>query len=123
MFTFQQLLETYFENTCIPLLPNSVDLTPEITNHFPITEYADLQSLSEYCRELRNYYIFKELPPSYFALPEVAVKPQLPLTPQELDKEIRHLFPFTARDELDFRRHIDILREYYRFKRLPNDYM
>ena len=40
-----------------------------------------------------------------------------------MDKEIRHLFPFTARDELDFRRHIDILKEYYRFKRLPNDYI
>jgi len=123
IFTFHQLPETYFENTRIPLPSDPEDLTPEITNHFPITNYTDLKSLPEYCRELRNHYTFKELPPSYFALPEVAVKPQLPLTPQELDKEIRHLFPFTARDELDFRRHIDILKEYYRFKRLPNDYI
>src|SRR6185437_14297343 len=35
----------------------------------------------------------------------------------------RHLFPFVAKNETDFRRHIEILKEYYYFKRLPNDYI
>jgi hypothetical protein len=95
----------------------------EITNHFPITDYNELRSLSEYCRELRIHYTFKELPPSYFALPEVETKPSLPVTPQELNKEIRHLFPFVAKNETEFKRHIGILKEYYHFKRLPNDYI
>ena len=103
IFSFQQLPDLYFLHTCIPLPPYPADLTPEITNYFPITDYDELRSLSEYCRELRIHYIFKELPPSYFALPETKTKPLLPVTLQELNKEIWYLFPFVAKNENDFR--------------------
>ncbi|CAG8835402.1 7090_t:CDS:1, partial [Gigaspora margarita] len=45
VFSFQQLLKTYFKHICTLLPPYPADLTSEITNHFLITEYANLRSL------------------------------------------------------------------------------
>src|SRR6185312_12316885 len=50
IFSFQRLSDSYFLHAHIPLLPYSTDLTPEITNYFPITDYDELCSFSEYCR-------------------------------------------------------------------------
>jgi len=50
-------------------------------------------------------------------------KVALPLTPQELRPDLAKLFPFAPKDGDDFRDHVEKLRKYYAFVRLPNDYI
>src|SRR5260364_338565 len=121
IFSFQQLPEAYFANSRTPLPEHPNDLNDSTRELFPITDPLELRDLSQYVWLLRKYYTFERVPPTYFDVPEP--KPPLPATPQALDSEIGHLFPFLPKDATDFRRHIDILKEYYTFKRIPNDYI
>ena len=121
IFSFSQLPDAYFANSRTPLPEDPNKLNESTRDLFPITDPAELRDLSHYVRLLRKYYTFEKVPPTYFDVPEP--KPPLPATPQALDSEIAHLFPFLPKDASDFRRHIDILRDYYTFKRIPNDYI
>lgn len=121
IFSFQQLPEAYVANSRTPLPEHPNDLNDSTRELFLITNPLELRELSQYVRLLRKYYTFERVPPTYFDMPEP--KPPLPATPQALDSEIAHLFPFLPKDATDFRRHIDILKEYYTFKRIPNDYI
>ncbi|RIB23068.1 hypothetical protein C2G38_2172332 [Gigaspora rosea] len=121
VFTFTQLPEEYFANQLIPLPEKPEELEDEWRNLFPISNPKELRNIREHLTELRTRYTFKWLLDSYFDLPER--KPPLPSTPQMLNTEIAYAFPFTPKDRSDFIRHLDLLREYYEFKKIPNDYI
>ena len=120
IFTFEQLPDKYFLTILEPLPDDPSELNMEIRDLFPITDRSRLPYLSEYRKKLMKYYIVDRIPPNYFNLPEA--RPRLPSTPQELNSSVRHFFPCNPIDASEFRRYVDILREHYSFKRIPNDY-
>ena len=121
IYTFESLPDAYFEWALVPIPLDYKDLHPSLPKFFPIRYERQLKNLGYYRSQLKQYYIFERIPPNYFDLPPP--KPPLPSTPQELDHRIRNMFPFTPNDTEDFKRHVEILRSYYKFKRIPNDFI
>ena len=121
IFSFDKLPDTYYTETRTPLPQEPSLLNIAVKELFPLTEQKQLRSLSVYCRRLREFYIFHRLPETYFDLPQP--KPPLPCTPQELNNRVKGSFPFKPKDSEDFKHHIALLRNYYSFSQLPNDYI
>jgi len=121
IYNFDNLPDSYFARQLTPLPSDPKNLHHSLKDKFPIRYERQLAQLSRYRSMLKQYYTFDRMPPSYFDLPEP--KPFLPTTPQELDHRIRNMFPFTPVDAEDFKRHVETLRTYYRFKRIPNDFI
>lgn len=121
IYIFSRLPDAYINDKHIPLPANPNLLNSNTKKFFPITSRKDLKNLKTYKEELKKFYYFSTIPPSYFDLPPP--KQPLPSTPQELRPRLREIFPFFPKDEEDFKTHIRLLREDYFFQTLPNDYI
>ncbi|CAG8601407.1 3024_t:CDS:1, partial [Gigaspora margarita] len=121
MFKFEQLSDSFFKYKLVPLPRDLVDLDLKFTDSFLIKERANLKFLPEYYQALHQQYTFDKLPEAYFEVPEP--KPDLPLTPQALCKELQGIFLFTPKDAANFKNYVEILREKYSFRRMPNDFL
>ncbi|CAG8785233.1 5001_t:CDS:1 [Dentiscutata erythropus] len=122
VFNFEILPESYFDEQRKQLLENSKELIPAVAQYILITERVKLVNLREYRRILNRYYVLdKKLPEAYFNLPPS--KPNLPATSQELNKKIKYMFPFYPYNQDHFRKYVNILRKYYTFKRVPNNFI
>ena len=92
IFTFTILLDTYFLDSRKNLPEDLSDLEESVRDIFPITERSQLSRLRYYKEKLSTLYKFRRIPTEYFDL--LPPKPELPITPQELKRELRHEFPF-----------------------------
>src|SRR5205085_149227 len=72
-------------------------------------------------QRLKEFYIFHCLSETYFDLPQP--KLPLPYTPQELNNRVKRNFSFKPKNSKDFKYHIALLRNYYSFSQLLNDYI
>ncbi|CAG8650681.1 10357_t:CDS:2, partial [Paraglomus brasilianum] len=120
--TADELPDTYFvADNRIPLSAHQGWLNETTQKMFPVTVRADLKKVWGYKEELRKFYIFRDLPETYFDLS--SKKMPLPPTPQELTLRLREIFSFYLLDAKHFKEHIEKLRTVYAFKTLPNDYI
>lgn len=121
IYKFDRLPESYIKDSRIPIPSYPSELREEFKNFFPVTDRADLKKVKDWKQDLRKFYIFSQLPESFFDLPPK--KLELPLTYQELTPSLRRMFPFCPKDSEDFKEHVNKLRKVYAFKYLPNDYV
>jgi hypothetical protein len=120
VYKFEQLPETYFEYSIIPLPYDIEELHPSVRNLFPITDWDTLKCLGEYRQKLKVYYSFERIHAEFFHLP--AEKEKLPTTIHALNSAVRHLFPCDPKDSTELCNLVKQLREHYSFKRIPNDF-
>ncbi|CAJ0763093.1 17465_t:CDS:2 [Entrophospora sp. SA101] len=107
----------------LPILPNDPgELSVEWKRIFPIKKYSMLKELRNVREKLRVEYFFSgKLPDTYFNFP----KPRelLPFSPKGLPNYLAQYLPFNSnRTEKTLREIVQELREYYIFKKLPNNY-
>jgi hypothetical protein len=121
IYKFDTLPEDYFKMK-EPPPKDPKDLDPAIKNLVPITDRKELQNLGDYKKKLLEFYDFNRISEAYFKLPDP--KPNLPTTYHKLDRRIRHFFPFNPQDpSTTMGKMIKMLREYYIFRVIPNDYI
>lgn len=121
IYKFKELPDTYF--TKLPPLPNHYkDLRADVRKYFPIRHRSALPHVGSYKKMLADYYEIEDRIPSvYFDLPPE--KQPLPTTYQELNHRVRSFFPYNpATTTTPLADIITEMREFYKFKLLPNDY-
>src|SRR6185295_16129384 len=121
LYNFDQLPEKYF--VTLDPVPKSIhELHPEVKDLFPITQRNQLNNLAYYKKKLQDYYTCDSIPSSYFDLPPP--KKPLPLAYQDLSSKYRLYFPIDLQDpDTDLTQIIQLLREEFTFRNLPNDYI
>src|SRR5205085_916250 len=120
IFNFDTLLETYF--ITLPQAPdNPTQLKEELKKFFPITDPRALRYLTYYRNKLADHYSLTKIPSTYFDLPPP--KEPLPLTYYQLNSRVRYLFPIDPNHcEFTLQQVVELLCNYYFFKRIPNDF-
>ncbi|CAG8851162.1 31272_t:CDS:1, partial [Racocetra persica] len=97
------------------------ELKEELRAYFSITDPKQLKDLRFYKRKLINHYNFTKIPLTYFALS--SEREPLLLTYHELNSRVRHFFPIDpSLKETNIRNIAEILRKYYKFRSIPNDF-
>jgi hypothetical protein len=121
IFKFITLPDTFFEKLD-PLPMEPEELHPTIRDLFPITDRKALQNLAYYKKKLRDFYEVTTIPKNFFDLPKP--KQPLPSTYQELNHAVRNIFPLDRNNpEMPILKAVTILKEYYTFRYLPNDFL
>ncbi|KAF0453764.1 hypothetical protein F8M41_001672 [Gigaspora margarita] len=116
VYEFDKLSENYFELPGDELFEKCKDLHPDVRKFFPITDRADLNHLADYRKKLQKYYNMDKIPEGYFQL--LKEKPWLPNTFQQLNLAVQKMFPCNPKDDVDFRRYVNTLRDHYKFNKI-----
>ncbi|CAG8850402.1 22956_t:CDS:2, partial [Gigaspora margarita] len=120
-FDFDRLPDCYFNDNREIISEDPKSLLEQFRGIFPLTSRRKLKLVPELKEKLREFYIVKKLPDTYFDL--LGPKPLLPCMPQELLPKLQRHFSFLPRDRENFNEHVRMLKEKYKFKKLPNDFV